>query len=260
MKKIITLLSLALATSFINAGVSLDTLVETPQGPKEIGSLNTGDDVFSFNSNFFQEKQIILTIEETEIDRYIEITTEDNEIIRVSPDQRLFVPQKWVQADLLSLGDVLLRKDRTFIRIKSICLKQESLKLRFITVKDCKNFLISKNGVLIHNGPICGAIGYWATKTLCYGTAVGAVGTLTAATGGVAGAALHTTAAAVTLGASAEVTLVGAAITGAGLGTEAAVTTAAVVTSAGGVAEAFIAVETLSNFVSAGLTFAWFLP
>jgi hypothetical protein len=161
MKKIITFLNFASIVFLINAGVSTDTLVDTPEGSKEINSLKAGDKVISLNTDFSQNPQPVITIEQLEINSYVEIITEDDVVIRVSPDQRLFVPQKWVQADQLSLGDVLLKKDLKLIRIKSICLKQEPIKLFFITVEKHKNFLASKNGVLIHNGVGGATVGFW---------------------------------------------------------------------------------------------------
>jgi hypothetical protein len=83
-------------------------------------------------------------------------------------------------------------------------------------------------------GPIAAAIGYWATKALCYGVAVAGASTIVVATGGVAGAVTGVIAAATT-GASA----------GAGLAGDTALATTAV-TSTMGIAEAVAAVESAS--------------
>ncbi len=109
-------------------------------------------------------------------------------------------------------------------------------------------------------GPISGAIAYWATKTLCYGTAVAAAGTVVTATGGLAGAAGGAIAAATTVGASAGATIVGGAIAGAGLATEAAAATTAVVTAAGGITGAVAAIETASMAACTICTLCPFLP
>lgn len=164
-----------LSISLINAGVSVDTFVETPEGSKKIGILKVGDQVICLNKNLLPKAKTVETIEEIETDSIIEITTEDDVVIRVSPNQRVFVPYKWVQVDQLSLGDVLLKKDRTFIRIKSICQKNESIKLRFITVAKHQNFLASSNGVLIHNGPMAAMAAYIAVKTSMYAALATAV-------------------------------------------------------------------------------------
>ncbi|NGX37477.1 MAG: hypothetical protein K1000chlam2_00633 [Chlamydiae bacterium] len=93
-------------------------------------------------------------------------------------------------------------------------------------------------------GPLFGAIGYWATKTLCYGTAVGAGTAAVIATGGAA--------AGVGGAAAAAAASVGTASLGTGVGV-----VAANAASAGGV---IAAVETASAAVGAILTAIPFLP
>lgn len=88
-------------------------------------------------------------------------------------------------------------------------------------------------------GPILGAAGYWLTKSLCYGTAVGAASATVIATGGAAAGAVGTAAAAMgTTAATAVATEV----------------TVATVASAGGIAGAIAAVESASMAVGAFLT------
>gem|GEM_PF-3707179 len=94
----------------------------------------------------------IATIQEIDVESFVEITTEDNTVMRVSYDQQVFVPNKWVQVDQLTIGDILLKRDRTLIRVTGVRYIQEPTKLRFITVEEHHNFLSTKNGVLIHNG------------------------------------------------------------------------------------------------------------
>ena|SRR3990167_7604788 len=152
MKKIMLFLSCISIISNLKAGVTLDTIVETPEGSKEIGILRVGDQIICLDKNLTPHTKIIEAIEEVEAESFIEIITEDDHVIHVSHDQQLFVPFKWIQTNQLSLGDLLLKRDRNFIKIKGICWKQESTKLRFITVEEHRNFLVSKNGILIHNG------------------------------------------------------------------------------------------------------------
>lgn len=109
-------------------------------------------------------------------------------------------------------------------------------------------------------GPISGAIAYWVVKSLCYGTAVAAAGTVVVATGGAAGAAVGAVAAASTLGAGAGATVVGGAIAGAGLAGEAMTATTAVAACAGGIAGAVAAVESASMAAWAAATLCPFLP
>ena len=154
------------ALSFISlyGGVSVDTIVETSNGSQQIGLLKVGDKIICFNNNLFTEEKSVLSIDEIETDKVVEITTEDGVTISMAADQQIFIPRKWVRADQLSLGDILLKKDQTFIGIESIRHKNESTKLRFIVVEDYHNFLATKNGVLVHNGPYTAYTVYCATK------------------------------------------------------------------------------------------------
>lgn len=109
-------------------------------------------------------------------------------------------------------------------------------------------------------GPIFGAIGYWLTKSLCYGTAAAAAGTIVVATGGTVGAVTGGLVAASTAGLGAGATITAGAIAGAGVAQGAAVATAGVVAGAGGIAGAIAAVEVTSMTVGTALTLCPFLP
>ncbi len=121
------------------------------------------------------------------------------------------------------------------------------------------NYFIEASGKLKGGGPVSGAIAYWVTKTLCYGTAVAAAGTAVIATGGV-GAITGAIATAGTLGATAGASVAAGAIAGAGLTGTATVATAGVITGAGSLAAAAAAVETASLSVSFAFTICPFLP
>lgn len=96
-------------------------------------------------------------------------------------------------------------------------------------------------------GPYTASLFYWATKTLCYGTALAATGAAVVSTGGAAGAISGALVAATTSGAGTATTVTAAAIVGAG-GTEAAtVATTYFVTAAGGAQAAITAVESAST-------------
>ncbi|MBA3954225.1 hypothetical protein H0X48_02820 [Candidatus Dependentiae bacterium] len=194
MKKILFLVSYIVSIYALNAGVSSTTIVNTLEGLKEIESLKIGDKVVCLNNEFISEQRVIDSIEEIETNKIIEITTEDDTIIQVTPDQRFFIPYKWVQADQLCLGDVLLMKDRSCIKIKGICQKNETVKLYFISVKEHQNFLVSKNGIVIHNGPIGASVGVVVgagATTFVFNGFYGAVGVGTSAIAGpVCGAAV----------------------------------------------------------------------
>ena len=116
----------------------------------------------------------------------------------------------------------------------------------FVSQTDGGEFVLKTKLCLKGGGPILASIGYWVTKTFCYGTAVAGAAGAVVATGGAAGAAAGAMAAASTVGASTAAVVAGGAIAGGGLATEAAMATTAVVASAGGFAAAAAAVETAS--------------
>ena len=70
--------------------------------------------------------------------------------------------------------------------------------LRKLTITLLCVSLVSQLGA--KPGPVSGAIAYWATKTICYGTAVAATGAIVVGTGGAAGAVTSVAAAAATGG------------------------------------------------------------
>ena len=109
-------------------------------------------------------------------------------------------------------------------------------------------------------GPVAGAVAYWVTKSLCYGTAAAAATGVTVATGGLAGAATGGLVTASTLGFSAGASVASGIIAGAGAAEGAALVTAGAITGAGGLVAAVAAVETASMSVSAVFTLCPFLP
>ncbi len=138
---------------------------------------------------------------------------------------------------------------------------QGFLEVGYLSLKKIGDeFAIQGSLRLLGGGPISGAVGYWLTKTLCYGTAVAAATTAVVATGGAAGAATGALVAGSTASATMGASVVGGAIAGAGLAAEAATLTGATVLGAGSVAGAVAAVESASLTVGAILTAIPFLP
>jgi hypothetical protein len=141
----------------------------------------------------------------------------------------------------------------------------------YLTINQMEDgeYSLRAKGRIVGGGPILGTVAYWVTKSLCYGTAVAAVGATVVATGGavggavgggafIAGTAVTSTAAATPVATVASgAGLVGAVVTGAGLSGAAATTTVAVVTGAGSVATTIAGVEALSLAVG---TFFGMLP
>lgn len=252
-------ISLCISASAFDGG----TLITTSSGRlKAIKELQVGDEVVCYNNNLEQEVSFIKGTYAFRVDCTIKITTADNVTITTSLIERFYLPaeNQWVCAKNLKEGDYLLNEDMEQVAITNVeeCLGKDVMYL--ITVDNQHNFLASGGKYLVHNGPIAGAIGYWATKTLCYGTGVAALTTVTVATGGTVGAAVGALTTAAAAGATTSAAIAGGAIAGAGLASEAAIATAAVASTAGGLAGTVAAIETASTGVWAALTLCPFLP
>ena len=152
MKKIMLFLSCLSSISFVNAGISADTIIQTSDGPKEISSLRQGDTIVCFDSQLKNYLGLVENIELKTLNNVIEIITIDDIAIRVAPEQKFFSFCKWINAEDLSLNDVLFTKNKSWLRIKSIRHLQEEETFCFIDVKDHHNFLAAENGILVHNG------------------------------------------------------------------------------------------------------------
>lgn len=127
---------------------------------------------------------------------------------------------------------------------------REFLKQGYIAVNQMSDgeFSLQAHGRLVGGGPVTASILYWATKSLCYGTAVAAASTAVVATGGAAAGALTTAGVAVaTGGAGVGAAAVSGAIAATAGGTALAVeATTGTIVAAGGLAGAVAAVETAS--------------
>jgi len=238
------LVSCVFVASNLTAGVSADTIVQTQDGPKPIRILKIGDAILCCDQNLNAVEGSVASIEEIETPIVVEITTADGVTFCVAPEQKLFITHKWVQANQVTLEDVLFKKDRTFVGITSIRYLQIPMTLRFITVDKNPNFWAAENGVLVHNGPLTGLVGYWVTKGICYGTIAAAaaapVAAATVMTGGTAPAV-----AAATLGGAVSSAAGGSVMTGAVLaGVAATGETGALLAAAG---TGMLAAETVAS-------------
>lgn len=221
MKRFMFFLSfLCIPFPFINAGLSFDSIVKTIEGSKKIEDLQVGDEVLCFDRYFDARSKEVESVRHIVSDVVIEIVTTDNIVIRVSPDQKFFVSHKWVSAEDLSLNDVLLKQDRSFIRIKSICRLREDVTFCFIEVKDHHNFLVTENGVLVHNGPAGATVGFWIGRSIAWtgGAIVAAIAAAPAALGGPVAYGVAFTATAGTLAPAIESVAQVAALSGAIIG------------------------------------------
>lgn len=172
MKKIILFLSCLSNIHFTNTGVSADTIVQTINGFKEISYLEQNDKVICFNDQLEDCLGLVEDIKYKTFNNVIEITTADDTIIRVAPEQKFFSFCKWINAENLSLNDVLFTKNKSWIRIKSIRHLQKEETFFFIDVKDHHNFLATEKGILIHNGVGGATTGAIIGRFLAWGVGV----------------------------------------------------------------------------------------
>lgn len=182
MKKSILSLYSLLVFANVHAGVLDNTKVITPEGEKEMRELRVGDEIYCFNPHGADDVATISKIEDIETESLVEITTTDDVTFYAAAEQKLFVSHKWVQAASLTLEDVLLTSQRTFVGIKSIRHINQHAVLRFIQLDKNHTFFAGDNGVLIHNGAVGAVVGSSVGATtvaasygaLTYGVNVGA--------------------------------------------------------------------------------------
>ena len=91
MKKIILFISFLSSISLIDAGVSIDTIVQTVDGPRKMGFLQAGDRVACFDDQLKEDSGLVENIEFKTLNNVIEIITADDVVIRVAPEQKFFV-------------------------------------------------------------------------------------------------------------------------------------------------------------------------
>lgn len=128
-------------------------------------------------------------------------------------------------------------------------------------------FAVRSYGRIEGDGPIAGAIGFWGTKALCYGTIGAAAVGATVATGGAVGAAgavamgsAGVGGAVATAGGSLATAIVTEVIVGAGGAAVAGEAVAAVGTAAGGAVGLVTGIESASVTIGAILGACPFLP
>lgn len=136
----------------LQAGFTSDTLVMTPYGLKQIGVLKLGDRVICLAKDLSHDERAVKAYKESEAKAVVEVTTEDGVVICATPKQRFFVVDKWVTANKLVVGDMLLKQDRTNIKVIDVQQKKGVVRVCSISVEKQHNFLVTSNGVLVHDG------------------------------------------------------------------------------------------------------------
>ena len=244
-KKRIIFLSV-LSTFSLKSGIDGDMLVETPQGKSKLATLKVGSELVCYNG----KKKTIDTIkskEGIEVDKYLQVKTWGGEEINTLPDQKVYVTHyndydpetesvikksvnKWIKVKDLLPGHCILSNKVIYDffgegsqsnEVLTIDKKYGRKILNYIVLKNIHNYMADENGMVLHNGPLLGLVGYWTTKILCYGAATaGVVGTVVYAPTVAVSAGAKVTALATSLGASTTTaTSVGGIVSGSITGT-----------------------------------------
>lgn len=99
--------------------------------------------------------------------------------ILCSPTQHFYrlSDQKWVAAQDLMIGDVLLAKKNGSVRVTALAIVQQTLPVYTIHVKDTYTFLVGSHSVVVHNVilPIAATIGFGIPFSTGCGSGIGAV-------------------------------------------------------------------------------------
>lgn len=136
----------------ILGGFPAQTLVRTNNGYVPIEHLSVGDIVVCLDvSGKPVEKEIVHKKLHSE-HGFIRIVLDDTFII-TSRYQKFYLPaqKKWKMAKDLASGDFFLGKFYRQILVKEVIIENQAIDLYDISVKDCHNFFVLKDDVLVHN-------------------------------------------------------------------------------------------------------------
>lgn len=195
-----------------------------------------------------------------------------------NPRGNLFIPSKLGDVRVIYKGReffvVNLNGAESFIQKANLSCElrgispetlQKILNFGYLSLnKQESDYTLRFDGKIYGGGPVCGFIGYWGTKAICYGGAIAAATTVVVGTGGAiagpVGTAIASGAAstvATTTGTGIVAAAVGSSPVAVGIATE---LTMATVSTAGGVGGAIAAVESASSLIGTSLLLCPFLP
>ena len=151
MKLCIILVAFAIHISIQGEGFLAGTVVNTPCGCKTIESLQIQDPITSLHNNSVKTTEIA-TIKHVLLKSYLEIAV-GNEIINVALDHKFYLPikNKWVEAQQLINGDVLLCAHNQTIQIDTIEFIDHAVIAYSLSVNKYHTFFISSHNILVHN-------------------------------------------------------------------------------------------------------------
>lgn len=140
-------------------GFPAGTLVYSGNASIPIEELHIGDLVTCYDFKTGYAEKPILATKTHSVDEIVFLVVNDREIV-TAREQRFYLPdqKKWKKAVDLQVGDCLwgARLEKESLIIQQILHAKDSIgkdviTLYDISVKDCHNFLILENGILVHN-------------------------------------------------------------------------------------------------------------
>jgi len=157
--RIICIASL-LFNALLFCGFPAGTLVQTPTSYVPIEQLHVGDKVVCLDSHGVHTEQKITHTLSYKQSNCICIIV-DSSVVITCHNQQLYIPDQkiWKRASDLISGDCFWGDFYKKIVIKEIIESDQEIILYDITVQDCHNFLISPDGILVHNFVPAVAIG-----------------------------------------------------------------------------------------------------
>lgn len=150
-KRILVLTGL-LCTIIISSGFSAETLIKTQDGFVPIECVPVGTTVVGCDEDNQYIGSNVIYKSLHKVPNGVSIEIDDTSIVTSSDQLFYCVSQhEWKMAKDLSPGDLLLGESHTPIPVKGVTIIDHELILYNIAVKDCHNFLVLKNGILVHN-------------------------------------------------------------------------------------------------------------
>ncbi len=159
-----------------------DTLVATPQGPRAIGEMRSGDEVLAFNhgtgqwvvdrvakwhENFYEGPLVTITTDGGTVrttvyhpfwvasGRDLDERSAPREL-ELHEDEGLSLPGRWVNSHELRPGDILISQDggqRTVLRIEQHY--EPNFGVCNLTISDGHTFAVGPDALLVHNTGNC---------------------------------------------------------------------------------------------------------
>lgn len=140
---------------FVNPGcvnmygcITEGTLIATPEGSRPVESLKVGDPVWTLADSGEKTAGIVQATRSRMADSTIEIRTSDDHLLRVTPEQPLWINGEWTRARDLQPGH-RLQSESNSTEAVSIMVKHERARVFDLSVEPSANYFAG--GLLVHN-------------------------------------------------------------------------------------------------------------